>query len=431
VLPPGPSGHQADGLSWLFRPYEFLENCRAAYGDAFTVDLGSYGRFVLFSQPEAIRQIFTGDAAVFHAGAGNAVLRPFLGDGSLLLLEEEKHLDERRLLMAAFRGPAISRHEGAVREIARSACGRWQRGDLLDLQQEMQAISLEVILHIAFGVTAHTASELRDALQAFLNDSKFNLALIGRLGDELEADAWRDFRTRLTGIHSLIDRLVLERRAAGGDGEGDILGLLLGARRDNGSLLEDRELREELLTLLVTGYETTATALAWSFYHLLRDGSVEARLLRELSGANALDSAYVDAFLSEVLRIHPVIPLVARELRAKTNISGLEIDAGVTVAPCIFLTHHRPELYTEPESFRPERFLERSYGPYEYLPFGGGARRCIGRSLALWEMKVVLSTVLPRVALELMDPEGVRPRRRSVTVGPSGGPGVRVLEFRE
>jgi cytochrome P450 family 110 len=427
------------GLAWLARPYDFLRECAEELGDAFTLDLGTHGTYVMLSHPKAVREVFTGDATMLHAGKGNMVLQAFLGRHSLLLLEEERHLGERRMLLPAFHGARIAEHTELMHQLAAGRINRWEPGQAIDVQHVMQELTLEVILRVVFGLSEGAAlHELRARLQDFLNDPKFNLALIGQLEADLgESESWRAFRDEFQQVRELLDAQVARRRAAmEGEGEGaqpsDVLGMMLLARREDGSALSDEELRDELVTLVVTGYETTATALAWALYWLAQEPKVRAELvslMRRLPLQEALAHPALDAFCKEVLRIHPVIPVVARQVQDTVEVAGYTLPPGITVAPCIYLTHHRPDLYPDPDEFRPARFMERRYGPYEYLPFGGGARRCIGMPLALWEMKVVLAALLPRAELELSEPgRRVRPVRRSVTVAPMGGPRMRLRQ---
>jgi unspecific monooxygenase len=335
------------------------------------------------------------------------------------------------MLLPAFHGERIARYGALIEGVTREQVANWRTGDALRMQDEMQGISLDVILRGTFGLEGDELGELRTLLKDFLNDSKFNLALIGRLSDDMnDSAAWRAFKNSFERIHTLVDEQVERCRTARDSSRNDMLRILLEARDEDGKGLSAGDLRDELLTLLVTGYETTATALAWALYWLHENPPALRRLRSELGGEPlhaATQSVYLDAVCKEVLRIHPVIPIVARRLQGDAVVDGREIPAGVTVAPCIYLTHHRADLYSDPDSFRPERFLDRTYTPYEYLPFGGGARRCIGMGLAVWEMKVVLSTLLPSVALEIPEGTVVRPQRRSVTVGPSGGLPMRFL----
>ena len=252
------------------------------------MELGGYGSFVLFSHPDAIRTIFTSDPAVCHAGAGNAVLRPFLGNGSLLLLEGPRHLAERRLLLPAFHAATIAEYGPLIRDAALGAINAWQTGQLVRMQDVMQDISLEVVMRAVFGLPSESSAELKLKLHGFLNDSKFNLALIGLLDEDLDGRAaWREFRETLQRIHALVDAQIAQRRAGDPATSHGIVGLLTEARREDGSALSDDELRDELVTLVVTGYETTATALAWAMYWIHRETAIHARLLEELSGGGS------------------------------------------------------------------------------------------------------------------------------------------------
>lgn len=414
----------------MSRPFEFLRECGRTLGDAFTLDLGTSGIYVLFSHPEAIRTIFTASPAVLHAGKGNAILRPFLGSASLLLLEEEQHQRERRLLMPAFHAKRIEEHGQVIQEAALKMTADWAVGQQVLVQDVMQEISIEVILRAVFGIQGgHQFGELRRELLTFLNDSKFNLALIGQLREDFASqEVWQAFRQRFEGIDALMRREVARRRTGGSEDLTGMLGLLLAATDEEGRGRSDDELRDELLTLVVAGYETTATALSWAMYWIHRTSRVKEALVSALEGMgprpaakSVAENPYFDAVCKEVLRITPVIPVVARQVQRTFEVAGFHVPAGVTVSPCIYLAHHREEAFPEPDVFRPERFFERTPSPYEYLPFGGGARRCIGLGLAAYEVKVVLGTILSRFELELADAKPLRPVRRSVTVAPSGG----------
>jgi cytochrome P450 len=419
-------------LLWRARPYELLRSCRERLGDAFTLDFGSHGTYALFSHPDALRDIFSADPAVLHAGEGNAVLRPLLGAHSLLLLEEKPHQRERKMLGPAFHSHRIEQYGALVREATLTALQDWDAGQPVVVQDVMQRVSLRVILTAVFGLAGGgaRAEELSERIQAFLNDSKFNLGNLGQLREDGAASgAWAAFKRALERIDALLLEEVRHRREVGDSERGDILGMLLAATYEDGTPLEDAVLRDELMTLVVTGYETTATAIAWALHWLhVSPGPLE-RLREELrtlgpepTPAALAGSAapYLKAVCQEALRLHPIIPVVARRTQSPFQVQGHEVPPGVTVAACIYLAHHRPETFAEPDTFRPERFLERAYSPFEYLPFGGGVRRCIGMALALYEMKVVLGLVLSRFELKHLDAQ-VRPQRRAVTVAPSGG----------
>lgn len=426
MLPAGPPPTTHTALRWLSRPYELLDECAESYGDRFTLDLGAYGQFVLVTTPSAIRDVFTSDPTVLHAGEGNAVLRDFLGPASLLLLEESAHLRERRFLAPAFHSRRIESLYEIIADAAQREIDRWASGDEVIAQTAMQRISIDVILEAIFGVRAGgRRDDLRGALLAFLEDPKLNLGLMGMLGGESESPSFQGFVGQLAEIRSLLRELVAARRADRASDAGDVLSMLLESVRDDGTSPSDAEIEDELLTLAVTGFETTATALAWGLSEVhaapgVRD-AVAARGASSTPAELARDP-YVDAVAREVLRVHPVIPLVARKARRPIIIDGTPIPPGTVVAPCAYLAHRRAETYAEPASFRPERFVERRFSPWEYLPFGGGARRCIGRELALAEIRIVLGRVLAQVTLEPAESGPPRPRRRSVTVAPDGGP---------
>jgi cytochrome P450 len=426
-------------LLWRARPYDLLRSCREKLGDAFTLDLGSHGTYAMFSHPDALRDIFSADPAVLHAGEGNVVLRPLLGAHSLLLLEEQPHQRERRMLGPAFHSRRIEQYGAHVREATLSALQDWRPGQPVVIQDVMQRVSLRVILTAVFGLDGGArADELSERIQAFLNDAKFNLGNLGQLREEHQSEAWVAYKRSLERIDQLLLEEVRHRREVKDCERGDILGMLLAATYEDGAPLEDGVLRDELMTLVVTGYETTATAIAWALHWLHASPGALERLREELQGLGAEPtpaalagsaSPWLKAVCQETLRLHPIIPVVARRTRGPFRVQGHEVPAGVTVAACIYLAHHRPETFADPDVFRPERFLERAWSPFEYLPFGGGVRRCIGMALALYEMKVVLGLVLARFELAPLDTQ-VRPQRRAVTIAPSGGLRMRVERLR-
>lgn len=427
TLPPGPSASAAEqAIKWMGRPYAFLRACRDELGDPFTLDLGPHGKWVLFSRPEANRAIFTGPAAVLHAGKAHVVLRDFLGEHSLLQLEEEAHLRERKLLMPPFQSRNVVSYAPMMRDVTRALTEGWQVGEQVVLHDVMQRISLGVMLRAVFGLEGAQLTELEHLVLEFLADPKFNLATMSQLRKDVsDSGSWKNYWACFERINQLVLDHVEARRRTGGGGD-DVLAMLLAAHDEQGRPMTDDELRDELVTLLVTGFETTATGLAWAFHWVLRNQPVLERLRSELEGPEA-DPAkhggakYLDAVCRETLRIHPVVPLVARQVQQPFEIEGYAIPPGVTVSACIYLTHHRPDLYPEPDTFLPERFLEREYSPYEWLPFGGGARRCLAMPLALLEMRIVIATILSDWDLELESPESVTPQRRSVSIRPSDG----------
>lgn len=402
ALPPGPT--RPSTLEWFAHPYRFMEECAREFGDAFTFELEGTGRHLMVSHPEAVRQVFTAPAGSLQAGAGNAVWLSFMGPGSLLLLDGEPHLRERRLMAPAFR-----RLEGMEELIARVAAGvadRWPVGRPFPLLPSMLDLSLEVILRAVFGLAdGERLDAIRRSARSLLEASAFGIAATRPVGHEDlgELDPWAAFTRRMEALDELLYAEIAERRRE--PSGRDLLSRLLQH--------EDRHVRDELVTLLMAGHETTATSLAWAFHEVLTH-PVEASLL--------------EAACQETLRLHPIIPMVSRKVARTLEVAGWRLEPGMNVSAGVWLTHQRPDLYPAPREFRPERFLERRYSPFEYYPFGGGERRCVGAEFALLEMRVALRTILDRVKLERTAKGEVRPVRRNVSMAPSDGTRVTRLE---
>ncbi len=415
-------------LRWMSEPYALLDECAEALGDTFTLPLGASGSYVIVSRPADVATVFGAEDGALRADRGNDVLRPFLGPGSLLVLDGAAHRRERRILMPAFGARRVAQHRGLIQRVAESEIRGWKPGEELDLRDAMERVSMRVILSIVLGPGARDRRELlAGRLARFLGDPKFNLGLLGMLDRDLGHPSWRAFRLDLESIRAALSDEIERRRA--GPRSGDIVSMLLDAKLETGESLAPEHLVDEILTLLVTGFETTATALAWAFYWLDRSPTVRDELRAALATTPARDvpdQKLLDAVCREVLRIHPVIPIVAREVVRPLRIGSWELAPGTVVAPCAYLVHRDPTLYPDPRRFDPSRFLERKYGPVQWFPFGGGQRRCIGASLALLEMKLVIACVLGTCDLALVSPDAARPRRRSVTVAPAGGPRVRM-----
>jgi cytochrome P450 family 135 len=402
-------------------PTRFLDRCQATCGDFFTLR-PQPGRWVVFtSDPETVKQVFTGDPDLLHAGAGNIVLQPILGSRSVLLLDGAEHLRQRRLMLPAFHGERMRVYGDVMRAAAERAIERWPRGRSFDVLPSMQAITLEVILRAVFGVTEpERAAELAEPLRAVLDtvaSRRRVLALALTSGRSGPLSPWGRFVAARAAADELIAAQIAARRASPGEGD-DVLSLLLSARDEEGRALSDEELRDELMTLLVAGHETTATALAWTLERLARHPGVLRDVVAERrAGGDEL----LEATIKETLRLRPVVPAVVRKLQAPMTFGGWDLPAGVHIGPSIYLLHRRPDLYPDPLAFRPQRFLERSYGTYEWIPFGGGIRRCLGASFALFEMRVVLQTLLERVALQPAGGAGEKVMRRAITFAPARG----------
>jgi cytochrome P450 len=408
-------------VGWLSRPFQFVERARAAHGDVFTIMIGR-DTFVVLADPQDVKQVFTGDPSVFHAGAANIILLPFLGHKSVLLLDDAAHLSQRRLLLPPFHGEKMRRHVGLMREIAEREVATWPQGVPFAVHPRMQDLTLEVIMRIVFGVDDGDPrlAELRGRLRTFL-ESTANPREMRKLlvyGPE-RADRRRIFAKVLDPVDAVIAAVIADHRRRDDLADrDDVLSMLLLARHEDGSPMDDGELRDELVTLLVAGHETTATALAWALERLTRHPDALDRLTEE---TRAGGEEYVDAVIRETLRLRPVIPFVGRRLTAPQTIGGWDLPAGAKVAPSIHLVHRRPEIYPDPAAFRPERWLGVRTNPYTYLPFGGGVRRCLGASFAETEMRAVLGAIVANVRLRPARPESERVGRRVITLVPARG----------
>jgi len=430
LTPPGPRAPRAlQTARWIARPAAFLDDAARRYGDTFTLKIANEGTWVFISHPDAVKQVFTGDPRLLHAGEANVVLLPVLGSHSLLLLDDEAHMAQRKLMLPPFHGERMRGYEETMADVAARAIGRWPSGEPLPAWPTMQAITLEVIMRTVFGVSESDRLErLGDVLRSSLAwaAEPRRMARLALLGPRRVAE-----RGTLRKVLGPTDELIYEeiRRRRGAPDladRTDVLSLLLQARHDDGSEMSDAELRDELMTLLVAGHETSATALAWALDALTHHPAVLQRLREEV---DAEQDTYLDAVVKETLRLRPVIALVLRRLIEPMEIGGRMLPAGVNVAPCIYLLHRRADVYDNPRAFRPERFLERPPGTYTWIPFGGGVRRCLGASFAQFEMKVVLRELVSRLDIRAARPQPERRIRRAIVFAPSRG-GEIVVERR-
>jgi len=404
---------------WFRRAQWLMSQCAARFGETFTLRIFHEGTWVMLSNPTHVKQVFTGDPRVFHAGEGNRVLLPILGPHSLLLLDEEQHMEQRKLLLAPFHGERMQRYRGLMQEVAAAEIERWPNGEPCRLRPRMQAITLEIVLRAVFGLERgerleQLRHELRGVLDLLTRPQMLLLPLV--LGPERLARSALFHR-----LHARVDQLIYEqiaerRRTPALHAREDVLSMLLEARHErDGSPMTDQEVRDELMTLLIAGHETTATALSWAVERLIRHPDKLARLIEEVRVG---EDRYLEAVVTETLRLRPVISIVARRLREPAEIGGWQLPAGVTVAPSIYLVHRRADVYPEPERFEPERFLDRQPGTYTWIPFGGGVRRCIGGSFAHFEMQVVLAELVKRRRLRPARPQPERVFRRAITETP-------------
>ncbi|HEU4735819.1 MAG TPA: cytochrome P450 [Solirubrobacterales bacterium] len=405
---------------WSRQARRMLYACQDRYGDIFTIRIAYEGTWVMLADPAAIKQVFTGDPKVFHAGEGNEVLAPLLGRNSLLVLDEKRHMSQRRLLLPPFHGERMQGYARIMSEIAEREIDSWPTGTPYKLRPRMQALTLEIILRTVFGVDGAEAgklADLRESLRDFLDmttNPRF-LAPLLIVGPK-RVRGVSAFRRRIDRVDELIYREIAERRQAEDlEERDDVLSMMIGATHEDGSAMSDVEIRDELLTLLVAGHETTATSLAWAIERLTRN---PAKLERLRAEALAGGEEYLTATIQETLRLRPVISIVLRRLTEPVEIGGYELPAGVSVAPSIYLVHRNPEIYPEPQRFLPERFLENPPGTYTWIPFGGGVRRCLGASFAQFEMAVVLKELVKRHQIRPANPKPERVFRRAITETP-------------
>jgi cytochrome P450 family 110 len=422
---------------WIAKPLKYLHNYDQQCGDIFTVNmLGSLNGAVMISNPHTIQQVLTGDTKQFSApGSINQILQPFLGDRGVILLDGNEHRQRRQLLMPQFHGDKVRGYTDLICSISRKEIDRWQVGETINIREQIQSISLDIILQTVFGLDRNERYDLiREGLVkvASLIESPLNASFLLIPALQRNLGTWSPWG-RFLRDRSALDRLLYEeiaaRRRNYQSNKTDILTLLIGAVDADGNGMSDLELHDELMTLLFAGHETTATALAWAIYWVNYLPEVKQKLLAEIAPLGTERDpivisklSYLNAVCSETLRIYPVgmltFPRIAQE---SVSLQGYDIAAGTAISGCIYLTHHREDIYPEPHLFKPERFLERQFSPYEYLPFGGGSRRCLGMALAQLELKLVLVEILTHCQLELTGTLPAIPARRGVTLGPKGG----------
>ncbi len=425
-LPPGPHWPvwvQSVGLL-RFR-HRFVPHLWRRYGDVFTVRIVPGGRpLVLFTRPEHAKEIFSGDPEVFHAGKGNAILGPIMGEHSLLLQDGAEHQRARALLMPAFNGHALRGYRSLVEEVARDEVARWRRGEEFRSLDRMNALTLEVILRVVFGVTDETRlARLRPCVNRTVNISP--AVLLGWGYPRLQRfGPWKRTVENAYRLDELIYAEIRERRLATDLTErGDVLSrlILAGSEPSGPDRLTDEELRDQLVTLLLAGHETTATALAWALYEL---GSDPGQLARAREAARGGDDGYLEAVLKESMRLHPVIPMVVRTLMKPVTLAGWDLPAGATVGPSILVNHARADSHPDPEGFDPMRFVGQSPPVNSWIPFGGGVRRCIGAGFSLMEGVAVLREVLTAYDVTATGPD--QPKVRNITSVPRRGARLRV-----
>lgn len=431
ALPPGPRAPSPYlTAQFLRRPTEMLMRWHKRYGDMATVKFAGFGRGVYVSDPDVIRELFTGDQSDLYAGDANSFLAPIVGRHSVLVLDGPEHMRQRKLLLPPFQGSRVAAFRSIVREAAEREVDRWRPGQEIVLRDRMRALTFDVICHAVFGVyEPERVERLRVALSAVIDTPTLVMAVSALRVDLGRWSPGGKLKRRLAVADALIYEEI-ERRRGEPDLEErtDVLSLLLSARDEHGRPMTDAELRDELVTMLGAGHETTATALSFGLDHLLHQPGTLARLRSAIAEDGG--DAWLEAVMRETMRLTPVIDAAQRTLTKPRRVGGWDLPAGVKVYPAILLVHRRPDLYPEPDRFLPERFLDRELESYGWLPFGGGIRRCIGAALAQAEMIEALRVIVPRADLQPLRAAPDPIRITGITLAPKHGVRVRVTAVR-
>ncbi|MDJ0658048.1 MAG: cytochrome P450 [Crocosphaera sp.] len=439
-----PQGIKRYGLpgifNLIFRPLPTLEAYRNCYGDIYySPSFAGFPSLIVIGNVEGVETLFTADTELFDSASSNTAFQPLLGNQSILQLDGEPHKKRRKLLMPSFHGQQLQNYGEIIANITQSVISEWQKDDVISMREVAQEITLSVILKAVFGISqGDNYQPLKQQLSRYLDlfnspvytSTLFLPALQKNWG---RWSPWGNFVYQRDKVYQLLSQEI-DKRKTETQGE-DILSLLLSAIDEQGEHLTKNEVMSELMTLLFAGHETTASALAWAFYWLHYHPQFYHNIKDELDTINVdtdpMEIAklpYLSAVVSETLRIYPVALFTfSRTLKTSWEFMGYSLEKGISLAPCIYLVHHHPDIYPNPKEFKPERFLERQFSPYEFIPFGGSNRRCIGYALALYEMKLVLATVLKQVNLKLVNSQPISPVRRGFTTSPKGGVKMQVV----
>ncbi len=429
----------ASTLYWMRRPFAYMDRCVERFGEPFKVGLLGFPNFVMVHEPETVKAIFADDGETFAAGKFNQSLSALLGERSVLMLDGAEHLRHRKLLMPPFQGERMQRYGQTMLDATDAAIDAWPRKQTFSLHPSMQEITLRVIVRTVFGFEEGPRfEEMARRMRQMLALGSWTPLMIPFMRTDLGAwSPWGKFRRALAAADEYIYEEIDQRRRTGARGT-DILSVLLDARDEDGNAMTKPELRDELVTLLVAGHETTATALTWAVRWTLDTPGLLAQVRAQiaaacraegttkLSAARAAELPLVDAIVREAMRLNPVIPLVGRVVERPTRVAGYDLPAGTLLVCSIYLAQRRAAVYPDPTRFDPTRFLGKKVTPTEFFPFGGGVRRCIGMAFALYEMRIVLARMLERADLQLTPRGEIRVQRRSITLMPSDGLLVRV-----
>lgn len=426
-------------IQWIKDPLNYLEKCTKQYGDIFTLNLMGFPSFVIIGHPEGVKELFAGDSKQFDSGRGNNIIAFLVGQNSLILLDGDRHKQQRKLLMPPFHGEKVNAYGRSICEITEQKLANLSLGKPFLARIAMQEITLEVILQVVFGLReGDRYQQIKPLLAAILDLTgsplRASILFFPFLQKDLGAwSPWGRIMRQKQQIYDLLQAEIEERRSREITGN-DVLSLMLLACDEDGQKMTDAELKDEMMTLLIAGHETTATALAWAFYWLAKLPDITEKLQKELDTLEdptdpiAISRLpYLTAVCQETLRLYPVLMLAfPRIAKQSMDIMGHHFEPKTMLFPSIYLIHQREEIYPEPKKFKPERFLDRSFTHYEYCPFGGSNRRCLGYALAMLEMKLVLATVFSRYQVILLENKPIEPQRRGLTIAPSGGVKVKL-----
>ena len=429
-LPPGPHAPGwVQTSQWMFKPIEFMERCRKRYGPIFTIRLGPAQSVVMVGTPELAKEVLTGNPAVLRAGDTNGIFRPVVGSNSILLLDGDAHMRQRKIMLPGFGASHATEFVDQVREITEKRISGWKAGQKLLLHEEMEAISFASIMRVVFGEHSDDShADLRELIPEMMDRCDSPFTLMPWFRRDLVGTPYSRLMKVLDKIDAILFEIIDERRADPmTQFRDDTVSLLLRAMHEDESSLTDQEVRDEVLTMIMAGYETTTSGGAWALERLLRSPDKLERLVAEIEQGE--DDAYLDAVVKETLRARPVVPVVARHLTEAIELGGYVIPAGSTLMASIYLVHNDAETYPEPDRFEPERFLDGTPEGAAWIPFGGGVRRCIGARFAELEMKVVLTQVLSTARLRPRGRSAEGLKRKRFTFAPDAGAAAVVEEL--
>jgi cytochrome P450 len=438
ALPPGPGQASAVQLwRWLWQPFPFLEECRDRYGETFFINISGLAPLVVLSNPEHIREVFASHGDDMYAGPLAAALKPFLGERSLLVLDGPEHQRMRKLMMPPFHGERMQAYGRDMIEATHTAIDRMPLGEVFPVHLPMQRITMDVIMRTVFGIDeGHDRDRIKAMLEDLIETATWPPLLVPLMQRDWGPwSPWGRYQRKATHANEVLLGEIEKRRREGTKGRVDILSMFIDVRDEDGDSLSQEDIRDQLVTLLVAGHETTATSLAWTLYWILITPGVRVRLEAEVRNAlrdgltpeRITKMEYLDAVIRESMRLRPVLPLVGRVLQKPMRFAGYDLPAGVAVAPSIYLAHRNPAVFDEPTTFDPDRYARKKPSPSEWFPFGGGIRRCIGAAFAQYEMKVVLATLLSRIDLRAAWKKPITPTRRAITLSPSEGTPVTMV----